>query len=231
MIEDAARAEGKELPPPAPLPPARRETRPHWTEIFRGIYRARTIVAWALFFCIYFVSNALISWLPTLYRPVYHLDVKTSLQYSAYTTIAGMIGVIVVALLVDRTGRRKWFTTCFAGIALVFLYLWLSGAPSATIVLVAVTIGDVLMASISSLIFLYCAEIYPTRLRSRGVAIAGAWQKVGIVIGQLSIGYIVPAFGIEGVFLQFAIASGLGAIVAGVFAIETRNRALEEVSP
>jgi putative MFS transporter len=231
LMEEAARSEGKELPPPAHVPPARRETRPRWTEIFRGIYRARTIVAWALFFCIYFVSNALISWLPTLYRTVYHLDVKTALQYSAYTTIAGMIGVIVVALLVDHTGRRAWFTTCFAGIAAVFFYLWASGAPSATIVLVAVTVGDVLMASISSLIFLYSAEIYPTRLRSRGIAIAGAWQKVGIVIGQLSIGYVVPAFGIEGVFLQFAIASVLGAIIAGLFAIEARNRALEEISP
>jgi putative MFS transporter len=231
MIEDAARNDGKELPPPAGLPPAQREERPHWTEIFRGIYRTRTIVAWLLFFCIYFVSNALISWLPTLYRTVYHLDVKTALQYSAYTTVAGMVGVIVVALLVDHTGRRAWFTTCFAGIAAVFLYLWLSGAPSATVVLVAVTVGDVLMASISSLIFLYSAEIYPTRLRSRGVAIAGAWQKVGIVLGQLSIGYVVPAFGIEGVFLQFAIASALGAIIAGFFCIEARNRALEEISP
>ena len=44
---------------------------------------------------------------------------------------------------------------CFAGIAAVFLYLWASGAPSASVVLVAVTVGDVLMASISSLIFLY----------------------------------------------------------------------------
>ena len=113
----------------------------------------------------------------------------------------------------------------------MFLYLWASGAPSASVVLVAVTVGDVLMASISSLIFLYCAEIYPTRLRSRGVAIAGAWQKVGIVLGQISIGYVVPAFGIQGVFLQFAIASVLGAIIAGLFAIEARNRALEEVSP
>jgi MFS transporter, putative metabolite:H+ symporter len=231
MIEDQARREGKELPPPAHLPPARREKRPHWTEIFRGIYRARTIVAWLLFFCIYFVSNALISWLPTLYRTVYHLDVTTALQYSAYTTLAGMVGVIVVALLVDHTGRRTWFTICFTGIAAVFLYLWLSGAPSATVVLVAVTVGDVMMASISSLIFLYSAEIYPTRLRSRGVAIAGAWQKVGIVIGQISIGYVVPAFGIEGVFLQFAIVSALGAIIAGLFAIEARNRALEEISP
>jgi putative MFS transporter len=231
LIEDSARAQGQELPPPATIPWTGGEKRPHWTEIFRGIYAARTIVVWALFFCIYFVSNALISWLPTLYRTVYHLDVTTALQYSAYTTVAGMIGVIVVALLVDHTGRRWWFATCFAGIAAVFAYLWLSGAPTAQVVLVAVTVGDVLMASISSLIFLYSAEIYPTRLRSRGVAIAGSWQKVGIVIGQLSIGYIVPSFGIGGVFLQFAIASAMGAVIAVLFCVEARNRALEDVSP
>jgi putative MFS transporter len=205
--------------------------RPRWTEIFRGIYRARTIVVWLLFFAIYFVSNALLAWLPTLYRTVYHLDVKTALQYSAYTTVAGMIGVIVVALFVDRTGRRAWFTTCFALIACVFVYLWLSGAPTALTVLVSVTIADVAMASISSLIFLYAAEIYPTRLRSRGVAIAGSWQKVGIVAGQLSIGYIVQDFGIAGVFLQCATSMALGAIIAALFCIEARNRALEEVSP
>ncbi len=230
-IEDAAVAEGKTLPAPKILPSNPNEKRPAWTEIFRGIYRGRTFVVWLLFFCIYFVSNALISWLPTLYRTVYHLEVKTALQYSAYTTVAGMIGVIVVALFVDRTGRRAWFTTCFALIAAVFLYLWLSGAPSATIVLVAVTVGDVLMASISSLIFLYSAEIYPTRLRSRGIAIASSWQKVGIVAGQISIGYIVQGFGIGGVFLQFTIASALGAVIAVLFCVEARNRALEEVSP
>ncbi|HEY3917368.1 MAG TPA: MFS transporter [Stellaceae bacterium] len=231
LIEDSARRDGRELPPPAVVPWSEGRERPHWTEIFRGIYAARTVIVWLLFFCIYFVSNALISWLPTLYRTVYHLDVKTALQYSAYTTIAGMIGVIVVALLVDHTGRRKWFTTCFIGIAVVFLYLWIRGAPTATVVLVAVTVGDVLMASISSLIFLYSAEIYPTRLRSRGVAIAGSWQKVGIVAGQISIGFIIQSFGIGGVFLQFAIASAAGAVIAALFAIEARNRALEEVSP
>lgn len=230
-IEDAARREGKALPAPVVLPWDPDAKRPRWTEIFRGIYGARTIVVWLLFFCIYFVSNALISWLPTLYRTVYHLDVKTALQYSAYTTVAGMIGVIVVALLVDHTGRRWWFTTCFAGIAAVFVYLWISGAPTATVALVAVTIGDVLMASISSLIFLYSAEIYPTRLRSRGIAIAGSWQKVGIVAGQISIGYTVLGFGIGGVFLQFAVASALGAVIAALFCVEARNRALEEVSP
>ncbi len=191
----------------------------------------RTIVLWVLFFAIYFVSNALLAWLPTLYRTVYHLDVTTALQYSAYTTVAGMIGVILVALFVDRTGRRAWFTTCFAVIAAVFLYLWITGAPTATVVLICVTIADVAMASISSLIFLYGAEIYPTRLRSRGIAIAGAWQKVGIVAGQISIGFIVQSFGIEGVFLQCTIAMALGAVVAVLFCVEARNRPLEEVSP
>jgi putative MFS transporter len=230
-IEDAAQREGKELPPPALLPWNPREQRPRWTEIFRGIYRPRTLVVWLLFFAIYFVSNALLAWLPTLYRTVYHLDVKTALLYSAYTTVAGMIGVILVALFVDRTGRRAWFTTCFALIACVFFYLWISGAPTAMTVLVCVTVADVAMASISSLIFLYAAEIYPTRLRSRGVAIAGAWQKVGIVAGQLSIGYIVQGFGIGGVFLQCTISMALGAVIAALFCIEARNRALEEVSP
>jgi len=231
MIEQSALDEGKPLPPPAALSWDARETRPHWTEIFRGIYRLRTLVVWLLFFCIYFVSNALLSWLPTLYRTVYQLDVKTALQYSAYTTVAGMIGVVAVALFVDSTGRRVWFTTCFGFLAAVFLYLYVSGAPSATVVLVAVTTGDVAMASISSLIFLYSAEIYPTRLRSRGVAIAGSWQKVGIVAGQLSIGYIVQGFGIAGVFLQCALSMTLGGVVVLLFCVEARNRALEEVSP
>lgn len=230
-IEAAARAEGKELPPPALPRLDAAEKRPRWTEIFRGIYAARTIVAWILFFAIYFVSNALLAWLPTLYRTVYHLEVKTALQYSAYTTVAGMIGVILVALFVDRTGRRAWFTTCFTVIAAVFFYLWISGAPTAMTVLICVTIADVAMASISSLIFLYTAEIYPTRLRSRGVAIAGAWQKVGIVAGQISIGFIVEDFGIGGVFLQCAISMALGAVIAVLFCVEARNRALEEVSP
>jgi len=142
-----------------------------------------------------------------------------------------MIGVVIVALWVDRTGRRLWFTTCFVVLTAIFVFLYVSGGRSVTEVFVGMCVADIAMASISSLIFLYSAEIYPTRLRSRGVAIAGSWQKVGIVAGQLSIGYIVQGFGIAGVFLQCALSMTLGGVVVLLFCVEARNRALEEVSP
>src|SRR5262245_17106000 len=47
--------------------------RSHWRELFRGIYLKRTIMIWGLWLCAYMINNGLVTWLPTLYRQVFHL--------------------------------------------------------------------------------------------------------------------------------------------------------------
>jgi putative MFS transporter len=37
------------------------------------------LVIWAAWFCAFFVSQGINSWLPTLYRTLLHTDIKTAL--------------------------------------------------------------------------------------------------------------------------------------------------------
>ena len=79
-------------------------------------------------------------------------------------------------------------------------------------------------------IFLYTAEIYPTRMRALGVSWASFWLRAAATVGPLIVGFVLPRYGISGVFLTFSIFAIIGCIAA-TFMIETRRRVLEEVSP
>ena len=50
------------------------------------------------------------------------------------------------------------------------------------------------------------------------------------MIGPTAVGYMI-AGGLQSVFWMFAIAALIAAVITGVFAIETKGRVLEEVSP
>jgi putative MFS transporter len=86
------------------------------------------------------------------------------------------------------------------------------------------------LGSMNMSIFLYTAEIYPTRMRALGVSWASFWLRLAATIGPLIVGFVLPRFGISGVFLAFSTFAVIGC-VAATFMIETRRRVLEEVSP
>jgi putative MFS transporter len=77
----------------------------------------------------------------------------------------------------------------------------------------------------------YTAEIYPTHLRALGGGVASAWQRGASVAGTTVVGWVLPYFGINAVFVMFGLFALMGAIVTFFFAIETRAQVLERVSP
>ena len=83
----------------------------------------------------------------------------------------------------------------------------------------------------SNLCYLYTAEIYPTRLRARGTATATAWLRLGSTIGPGVVGFIIGGYGLNMVFAMFGTVALIGALTATFFAIEAKERVLEEVSP
>ena len=78
--------------------------------------------------------------------------------------------------------------------------------------------------------YLYTPELYPTRSRSLGVGTATAWLRFASMIGPTAVGFMI-AGGLPSVFWMFATAALVAAVITGAFAIETKGRVLEEVSP
>ena len=214
---------------PAPELPTR------WQELFSQTYLRRTLTVWALWFCCYFVSYGLTTWLPTIYRTVFKLDVATALRFGLATNVAGLLGDLLAALTIDRVGRRAWFGLAFflgaiPLAAIPVLALFASGSLNAGQIMVCASLSYVFVASNSVVCYLYTPEIYPTRLRALGSSIATAWLRAGSALGPVMVGFLLMRYDLGAVFLMFGLVSLAGA-AASLFATETRERALEDVSP
>jgi putative MFS transporter len=231
-IEDeVAKGSGKALPPlPTDIPPVSRE-RARFAELFTSTYARRTLAVWVMWFCSYFVTYGIAGWLPTVYRTVFKLPVQQSLQYTMVTPVVGVIAALACAYFIDITGRKPWFSVSFLLGSLPLFVLAFGAADSAFNVMVLSTLSWFFITTIALGLYLYSAEIYPTRVRALGTGTGTAWLRLASIIGPFVVGMILPAGGLGGVFLMFAIASLVGGVVTLLFGMETKGRLLEELSP
>jgi MFS transporter, putative metabolite:H+ symporter len=202
-----------------------------WRELFKGIYLKRTLTIWGLWLCVYMINNGLVTWLPTLYTQLFHLPLQTSLAYGWMTSAAGVITSIICALLIDKVGRKPWYAIAFFISMVPLLMLSWLGATSAFEVLVLATAAYAILQTIGFSLYLYSAELYPTRLRAVGGGFGSAWLRAGSSIGPIMVGSIVADLGIRYVFAVFAAVALAGGLVMTRCAIETAGKPLEELSP
>ena len=232
MLEDNATRHGAVLREPVVRPVDPRATaHSDWRELFKGIYLKRTMMIWGLWACVYMINNGMITWLPTLYKQVFQLPLQTSLAYGWITSGVGVIASIVCALLIDKVGRKPWYALAFLIATLPLLTLAWLGATTALQVLIFATATYAILQTIAFSLYLYSAELYPTRLRAVGTGFGSAWLRAGSSVGPILVGTIVADLGIRYVFAAFAAVALVGGLVTLMFAIETKGRVLEELSP
>jgi putative MFS transporter len=232
LLEDSATKRGFVLRDPVVRPiDSKATSRSDWRELFKGIYLKRTLMIWGLWVCVYMINNGLVTWLPTLYKQVFHLPLQTSLAYGWITSSVGVIASIACALLIDKIGRKRWYSIAFLlATAPLMALAWISAA-SAIQVLIFATAAYAVLQTIAFSLYLYSAELYPTRLRAVGTGFGSAWLRAGSSLGPILVGTIVADLGIQYVFAAFAAVALVGGLVTLLFAIETKGRVLEELSP
>ena len=204
--------------------------RTRWIELLSPIYRGRTAIVWMLWASAYFITNGLNNWMPTLYNRVYGLSLEQSLRAGTLTNVAQVVILLGCAFAIDRTGRRRWMTICFAAGAVLLAALGTFASGSVTAVIVLVTLSYGIVGSVNAVLYLYTPEIYPTRMRAIGTGSATCWLRLASAAGPLLVGYLVASQGTGAVFLMFAAAGVIGAIAA-TQVLETRNRRLEDIAP
>lgn len=202
-----------------------------WRELFAGRYRRRTLMLWGLWFCSYFVVYGIASWLPTIYRTAYHLSLRTALTYSMLGILAAVIGSVLIALVVDRLGRRWSLTIALLVGGALLLVVWRTGAHQAIQVAVWSSIAGIFCNAANIGLYLYTPELYPTRIRGLGCSLAGVWNRLGVIIGPVVIGAVYSAGHLATVFVVLGCVSLAGCLIAGLAAEETARRPLEQVSP
>ncbi len=200
-----------------------------WAELLSPVYRWRTTVVWTLWASVYFVTNGLNNWMPTLYNRIYGLSLPDALRAGTLTNVAQVAVLLGCAFAIDRAGRRRWTVACAAAGGALLLWLSLFASTSVSSVVILVTTSYALLGSVNAVLYLYTPEIYPTRMRALGTGAATCWLRLASAVGPLLVGYLLDARGPAAVFLMFA-AVGAVAAIAGTQMIETGNRRLEDVA-
>ena len=126
-IENAIIAEGRTLPPPEQKARPAVSRPGHWRELFSPQYRTRTLVMWAIWLTVGFISWPLTIWLPTIYARVFHVPLETALSFGMYNNFIIIAGAIACALLIDFTGRRVWFAGALFIASLALIVLGVTG--------------------------------------------------------------------------------------------------------
>jgi putative MFS transporter len=175
----------------------------------------------------------------------FQLWIPTNLQHLGFTTVnsdyivrnAAAIGLpisLAATLLYGFWSSMKTIMVTFFLLAASLLGFIIAGNSIAhdnallTALLVVPLSGTSLAAAIATV---YAAEIYPTRVRSRGTSLAAGATKAG---GLLIIAMVVAATTTPSITTTAVIGViplGIGMIIFGWACRETRGRRLEDLSP
>ncbi|MEU3298485.1 MFS transporter [Streptomyces sp. NPDC006678] len=226
---EVAAATHEPLPAPAAAP-AQERSQGRLRDLFTGRYLRRTAVLSALWFVAYYVNHGISTWLPSLYTKHFGLDLTTALVYTLLSNVTGLVGTLIVALLIDRVGRRPALVAALAGTMVSLTVLALAGATSGVQVAVFASCTTFFLYAINAGLYLYSPELYPTHNRAKGAAFGGVWNRIGVILGPVALGAIIGSGGsLAVVFAQFAAVAAVGAVVA-LCAVETKGRTLEELN-
>lgn len=233
-IEQFARV--SDFAPGCPRPHSCAGTTPtRLLELFAPAYRKRTALVWVHWFAAYFVNSVVPGWLPIMYVKFCGLTPERSLVLA---TVTGGVLVLVgygLALTIDRLGRKPTFVFAFAlttfGAALGLAVT----AASHAVAWPALFIPGLIMQCGAGLncngVYVYTPELYPTRMRAWATALASSMNRLASFIAPSVTGALLGLkFGVEWMFVLMAISSAAGPVTMTALGIETKERALEQIS-
>jgi putative MFS transporter len=204
--------------------------RGRFADLFRDGYAVRTVCIWTLMFCISASGNALITWLPTIYKTAYHVTLANTFLLSTILGVAGLLGAMTSILAIDSIGRRRTFMTALFGSALPLAILGVAGPLPMIAVVSLLTIANYLIAIGLGSVHAYATEIYPTRMRALGAGTAMAWLRIAQIVSPLVIGALLDELGAAAVFLFIAATGVIGGLTVAFAAVETKGRKLEDIA-
>ncbi|HEY3917692.1 MAG TPA: MFS transporter [Stellaceae bacterium] len=200
-------------------------------ELFTPFYRMRTFVVWSIWGLSFFVTQALNTWLPTIYRQELHLSIQQALEFTLGTHCISICSAIAVALAIDHVGRRRWIGFSLLIGSLSLLALALQGGTSPIALLVCATIANFFLASVSVSIYVFTSELYPTRMRALGCGMGSTVRNVFTTLSPTLVAVMLTSYGLPGVFTMLGLAPLIPCFMVLAFGTETKGRVLEEVSP
>jgi|GEM_PF-73653 len=198
-------------------------------DLVSGAYLGRTVAVWMLWATCGFIQYGLSTWLPTVYKTVYHAPLQLALNLAAGASVLGVVGSLVCAMIVDRVGRKPVINVSFV---LCAVSLLLAGLFHASTVYVVATFCSLAMGFLACgfiTAYVYTPELYPTSIRAMGCGLGGAWLKIAAIFAPGLIGATIGTGNLSVAFYGLAVVPLLAAATVFWLGIETKGQVLEEL--
>jgi SP family arabinose:H+ symporter-like MFS transporter len=174
----------------------------------------------------------LFSFLPEIFRAAGTAASDAFLQ-SVLVSLINLLFTLFALWLVDRAGRK---TLILAGTALQFIsfalvgwFYHIHGSGLAILLFVmSFVAGHAFGNGVACWVII--AEIYPTKVRGRGMSIATTALWLVGYLGNQSFPVLQELVGSDGTFWMFSAGALLTIVLVGRFIPETKGRSLEEIT-
>jgi putative MFS transporter len=218
----ARQAAGRELDPVLEVPPEPGAERFPTLELFRPPYVQRLAVVLAYWFLSYFHTYAVVAFQVVILEH-FGLSLHNSLLLVGIGSMGFLVGYLLQPFVIDRVQRKHLMAV---GLGLATLWAVLIGLTSANAAVVVVMgfFSNLGAAAVIVSGYAYTAEVFPTRARTSGMAVADGLGHLGGVAQSSVVIWALGAIGAAGTvytlgasdFLALLIVLGVGVRTTGV---------------
>lgn len=212
-----------------------------WTELFSKQYRRRTGFNWVIWFTSFFITGVVVTFLPTEYVAIGHLPPVMSLELSSITLGLSSIAAYSMIFIIDRIGRKPvllfGYSLALAGLLFGIIEALVYHNVKWPVLLITASFSFVGMGGLMNLpIFLYTAELFPTRMRGWATSAGTSWARIASIMTAEMTGILLAKFlphynGLGYIFILSAVMAVIGLVIVAIFGIETKQKLLEHLSP
>ena len=196
-------------------------------EIFNRRYIKRTIMLILFNFFQTVAFYGFVAWTPTLLISK-GIHVTQSLEYSMIINIAAVAFPFLNMLFADGM-ERKWQACCSCLAIAVFGMMFGMATSTATLIV----LGALLAMSTQWLSFglhSYQAELYPTRIRARGIGFVYSWSRLSGILTPFFVAFFLRNYGATGVFGFVAFCCAVVIVSVAVLGPRTKMLQLEAIA-
>jgi putative MFS transporter len=194
---------------------------------FRAGYGGRMAFVSAFWTCSIIPLFAVYAFAPAILEA---LNIEESMAHigSAVITVMFIVGCVIALGLVNRIGRRALVIQSFiwSGVPLLLMGLF---PTAATPVIMALFMSyAVFIGGTQILQYVYPTELFPTELRGSAVGLGHSISRIGAATGTFLVPLSLNSLGIGTTMLIAAGITLIGAVIAVLWAPETRGMCLTE---
>lgn len=196
--------------------------------VFSGPLIGRTLMGILLNVVMGFCLYGFLAWLPTIFVKQ-GFSVVTSIGWTAVMALGGPVGGLIGLLVADRFGRKWTIVVASLVAAAMGIRYPMIHDPNELMAVgfVLVTASYVIVAVGFAL---WVPELYDTRYRMRGAAVCSTAGRLVTAVIQPIIVFLLAWNGVTGVVWVLAALLVIQAVVFALFAVETRQQSLENLS-